>query len=193
MIRWRRLKCINCGKTLTPLRQFLGLERYQSKTSELEKFVAIELNWPLLLVAFEQDRTLLERLAEYAEGPERDISSLPNNVAHWAKYSKLVGLIRFGCVDDEGRQDLFEWSKYTLRSVNLEKLLQVSPKVRDIEVGITETERSKPESDSSIEISEGTSPVKKVAKRKVAKKKAKKKVKKKAKKKVRKKAKKKKR
>jgi len=39
MIRWRRLKCINCGKTLTPLRQFLGLERYQSKTSELEKLV----------------------------------------------------------------------------------------------------------------------------------------------------------
>jgi len=39
-IRWRRLKCTNCGKSITPLRQFLGLERYQSKTSELEKLVA---------------------------------------------------------------------------------------------------------------------------------------------------------
>jgi hypothetical protein len=40
MIRWRRLKCTGCGKTLIPLRGFLGLELYQSKTSELEKIVA---------------------------------------------------------------------------------------------------------------------------------------------------------
>jgi hypothetical protein len=39
MIRWRRLKCTSCGKTIIPLRQFLGLEIYQSKTSELEKLV----------------------------------------------------------------------------------------------------------------------------------------------------------
>ena len=39
MIRWRRLKCTNCGKTIIPLREFLGLELYQSKTSELEKLV----------------------------------------------------------------------------------------------------------------------------------------------------------
>jgi len=38
-ISWHRLKCINCGKTVIPLRQFLGLEPYQSKTSELEKLV----------------------------------------------------------------------------------------------------------------------------------------------------------
>jgi hypothetical protein len=39
-LRWRRLRCSRCGKTLIPLREFLGLERYQSKTSELEKVVA---------------------------------------------------------------------------------------------------------------------------------------------------------
>jgi len=39
MIRWRRLKCTRCGKSVIPLREFLGLERYQSKTSELEKLV----------------------------------------------------------------------------------------------------------------------------------------------------------
>ena len=39
MIRWRRLKCTRCGKSIIPLREFLGLERYQSKTSELEKLV----------------------------------------------------------------------------------------------------------------------------------------------------------
>ena len=39
IIRWRRLKCTGCGKTVIPLRQFLDLELYQSKSSELEKLV----------------------------------------------------------------------------------------------------------------------------------------------------------
>ena len=38
-IRWRRLRCCNCGRTNIPLRNFLGLAPYQSKTSELEKIV----------------------------------------------------------------------------------------------------------------------------------------------------------
>lgn len=38
-IKWRRLRCCNCGQTTIPLRDFLGLDRYQSKTSELEKTV----------------------------------------------------------------------------------------------------------------------------------------------------------
>lgn len=40
IFRWRRLRCQNCGRTIIPLRNFLGLELYQSKTSELEKIVA---------------------------------------------------------------------------------------------------------------------------------------------------------
>ena len=39
-IKWRRLRCRNCGKSFTPLQEFLGLERYQSKTSELEMIVS---------------------------------------------------------------------------------------------------------------------------------------------------------
>jgi len=38
-IKWRRLRCCNCGRTNIPLRDFLGLDRYQSKTLELEKMV----------------------------------------------------------------------------------------------------------------------------------------------------------
>ena len=38
-IKWRRLRCCNCGRTTIPLRGFLGMKRYQSKTSELEKIV----------------------------------------------------------------------------------------------------------------------------------------------------------
>lgn len=36
-ITWRRVRCRNCGRTLIPLREFLGLVRYQSKSAELEK------------------------------------------------------------------------------------------------------------------------------------------------------------
>jgi hypothetical protein len=38
-IQWRRLRCSNCGCTNIPLRDFLGLAPYQSKTPELEKMV----------------------------------------------------------------------------------------------------------------------------------------------------------
>jgi hypothetical protein len=38
-ICWHRLKCKRCLKTVVPLREFLGLELYRSKTSELEKLV----------------------------------------------------------------------------------------------------------------------------------------------------------
>ena len=37
--QWRRLRCTQCGRTLLPLRSFLGLEPHQAKTSELEKTV----------------------------------------------------------------------------------------------------------------------------------------------------------
>lgn len=39
-LRWRVLRCVRCGKTVVPLREFLGIERYSSKSSELEKVVA---------------------------------------------------------------------------------------------------------------------------------------------------------
>lgn len=38
-IQWRYLRCKRCGKTNVPLRDFLGLKPYQSKTNELERIV----------------------------------------------------------------------------------------------------------------------------------------------------------
>jgi hypothetical protein len=38
-IRWRRLRCTHCGRSFLPLREFLGLARYQSKSRELERIV----------------------------------------------------------------------------------------------------------------------------------------------------------
>ena len=39
-IAWRRLRCRRCGKTVIPLRLFMGMELYRSKTAELERMVA---------------------------------------------------------------------------------------------------------------------------------------------------------
>ena len=38
-INWRRLRCRHCGRSTVPLREFLGLAPYQSKSSELERTV----------------------------------------------------------------------------------------------------------------------------------------------------------
>jgi len=37
--KWRRLRCTKCGKTFVPLREWLGWEKWQRKTTELEKTV----------------------------------------------------------------------------------------------------------------------------------------------------------
>ena len=38
MVFWR-VRCSKCGKTFAPLAKFIGLERYQTKSNELEKLV----------------------------------------------------------------------------------------------------------------------------------------------------------
>lgn len=38
-ISWRRLQCVHCGRTLTPLRELLRIRAYQSKSRELERLV----------------------------------------------------------------------------------------------------------------------------------------------------------
>jgi len=38
-VYWTRLRCKSCGKSFIPLREFLGLEPWQSKTGELERTV----------------------------------------------------------------------------------------------------------------------------------------------------------
>ena len=38
-VRWRRLRCNDCAKEITPLREFLGIKPCQRKTAELERVV----------------------------------------------------------------------------------------------------------------------------------------------------------
>jgi len=39
VFKWTRMRCTNCDKTLIPLREFFGIDKYQRKSSELEKIV----------------------------------------------------------------------------------------------------------------------------------------------------------
>ena len=38
-LRWRRVRCKSCGRSFIPLREFLGVDAYQSKSNELERVV----------------------------------------------------------------------------------------------------------------------------------------------------------
>lgn len=100
---------------------------------QLGKFVAIALGWPLFLAAFEKDSSLLKDIVEEAEKPGKQSRPLPDKIRHWAEDRKLMDLVKFGCCDKDGKRDIFGWSTYTLsRANNVEKLLQVSPKIKTI-------------------------------------------------------------
>ena len=100
---------------------------------QLGKIVTISLRWPLLLEALSRDESLLRILSDFAEQKGRDIVTLKNEVARrWAMDNQLLELIRFGCV--AGEAEPYEWAKYTLSRAKIDKLLQVSPKVRNIKL-----------------------------------------------------------
>ena len=99
---------------------------------QLGKIVAISLRWPLLLEALERDEFLLWALSEFAEKKTDDISSLDDVVVRrWARDEQLMKLISSKCVTEKGKQT-DEWSKYTLKHAKIDKLLQVSPKIRSM-------------------------------------------------------------
>jgi formylglycine-generating enzyme required for sulfatase activity len=114
----------------------LVLPEYMSDTTgitleQLGKIVAISLRWPLFLESIDQDKELLKELSEYAEG-EKNINSLRKDIArHYAQDNQLMELIRFRCVRAEAEPN--EWSSHTLSRVKIDKILQVSPKIRNIE------------------------------------------------------------
>jgi len=74
-LRWRRLRCTNCGHSCQPLREFTGLEPYQAKTAELERVVTE-------VVAEQNYRRLSRHLALIGEIP------VPKSTAHrWVTLS----------------------------------------------------------------------------------------------------------
>ncbi len=118
---------------------------------QLGKMVAIGLKWPLFAESLERDESLLEMLADFAEARPRPIKSLEDDIAkRWAEESKLMELMRYGCLDEEGEKDIFNWSTYTLCQVNVARLLQVLPKTTSIAELSSEDESAPPEHEDEI-------------------------------------------
>lgn len=96
---------------------------YPSLTFEqLGKFTAISLKWPLLLSDLENDKQILAKLEKIVRGwlsPANEEES----IRYWGSYSKLKDLIAYGHEKSAAN------SKFSFAALNVDKLLQVSPKV----------------------------------------------------------------
>lgn len=99
---------------------------------QLGKFTAILLKWPLLIPEFEKDHELLSNLERQATGGDYSFER-----TRWLDQN-LTRLLCQGCLDSKRKptEDAAIWS---LAKLKVDKLLQVSPRVRTIP-----TEREKP-------------------------------------------------
>ncbi|MCK5661051.1 MAG: SUMF1/EgtB/PvdO family nonheme iron enzyme, partial [Methanosarcinales archaeon] len=97
----------------------------QLTPEQLGKFVAISLKWPLLLNDLDSDRSLLTQLQEAALDSKSEMDN------HWFKEEKLMELLRVGLIKNDSFDTSFgpDMHKYSLSGINVDKLLQVSPRV----------------------------------------------------------------
>jgi hypothetical protein len=145
---------------------------------QLGKFVAISLRWPLFLADLEWYPKLLADLEKYAsESPEPLLESFvekwppetqergERTLRHWTGQQDLLRLLRAGIfLDDHGKVDRYKSRIYTLADINVEKLLQVSPRTRPQSPGLSTAvppeqppeEAAKVETDQSRADAEGS-------------------------------------
>ena len=100
---------------------------------QLGKFVALGLRWPLLLADVENDHRLLGALQTTALDGD-DAAPRSPLAERWRGRGDLVAFLRAGCVDEQGRPDVFREQTWSLADVDVAKLLRVSPRVRTIDV-----------------------------------------------------------
>lgn len=98
---------------------------------QLGKFVALQLKWPLLLVDLERYPNLIKELQSIALSGEMKSNDV-KEVLRWSNRKDLMMLLREGCVNEKRILDTKKIQMISLEDVNFEKLLQISPKVRDI-------------------------------------------------------------
>ncbi|WOB70746.1 SUMF1/EgtB/PvdO family nonheme iron enzyme [Microcystis aeruginosa] len=89
---------------------------------KLGKFTAISLKWPLLLSDLENDKQILAKLEEFALDEEKT-KEYEESIRYWGSHTKLKALMAYGHEKSAAN------SKFSLAEVNVDKLLQVSPKV----------------------------------------------------------------
>ncbi len=95
---------------------------------QLGKFTAISLKWPLLLSDLENDQRILAKLEEFAlresmQSNEEETKEYDESLRYWGSYTKLKALMAYGHEKSAAN------SKFSLAEVNVDKLLQVSPRV----------------------------------------------------------------
>jgi formylglycine-generating enzyme required for sulfatase activity len=96
---------------------------YPSLTFEqLGKFTAISLKWPLLLSDLENDKQILAKLEKIVRG-WLSRANEEESIRYWGSYSKLKDLMAYGHEKSAAN------SKFSFAALNVDKLLQVSPKV----------------------------------------------------------------
>ncbi|RPH90712.1 MAG: serine/threonine-protein kinase pkn1, partial [Chroococcales cyanobacterium metabat2.561] len=89
---------------------------------QLGKFTAISLKWPLLLSDLENDKRILAKLEEFALDEEKT-QEYEESIRYWGSHTKLKALMAYGHEKSAAN------SKFSLAEVNVDKLLQVSPKI----------------------------------------------------------------
>ncbi|MFN7215600.1 SUMF1/EgtB/PvdO family nonheme iron enzyme [Microcystis sp.] len=89
---------------------------------QLGKFTAISLKWPLLLSDLENDKKILAKLEEFALDEEKT-KEYEESLRYWGSHIKLKALMAYGHEKSAAN------SKFSLAEINVDKLLQVSPRV----------------------------------------------------------------
>ena len=89
---------------------------------QLGKFTAISLKWPLLLSDLENDQQILAKLEKFALDEEKT-QEYKESIRYWASHTKLKALMAYGHEKSAAN------SKFSFANVDVDKLLQVSPRV----------------------------------------------------------------
>ncbi|GCA89066.1 SUMF1/EgtB/PvdO family nonheme iron enzyme [Microcystis aeruginosa] len=95
---------------------------------QLGKFTAISLKWPLLLSDLENDKQILAKLEKFARG-EWSPPNEEESIRYWGSHTKLKALMAYGYEKSTTEEVLQINPKFSLAKVNVDKLLQVSPKI----------------------------------------------------------------
>ncbi|MFM7478946.1 MAG: P-loop NTPase fold protein, partial [Microcystis aeruginosa] len=95
---------------------------------QLGKFTAISLKWPLLLSDLENDKQILAKLEKFALDEEKT-KEYEESIRYWGSHIKLKALMAYGYEKSTTEEVLQINPKFSLAKVNVDKLLQVSPKI----------------------------------------------------------------
>ena len=106
---------------------------------QLGKFVAITLRWPLLIADLETDAGLLQRIHDTALGAKQE-----GPAARWTESQDLQRAV---CAGFKGQLDstILSGSAWNLKRVSVRRLLEVSPRVRTIDLRAASAPKTSPE------------------------------------------------